>query len=220
MFPLTQMRPALLALIFSAATITAVAAGQTKQPPAPQKVGEPSVGAQTENLARRVGELEASLLKLNKTVLELQGRLYRTGYKLDSHVSSQAEVSTEEQVYAVSMTQFGAFTVVSKGVSPYLDGYKVRLLIGNLTSANFSGGKINISWGLPFPDFDSKTLTDDLEKYQKSQKQKEFEVTNDFPGGSYTELELSLTPAKPDEIKRISVGVNFTTMWLRNSPVR
>lgn len=215
-----RVRAICLTLVFSVASATAVAAGQSKQAPASRQIGAASSDSQAATLAQRVDALEATVSRLNKTVLELQGKVWSTDFKVDSHMSSAAVISTEQQTYALARTEFGPFAVVCKAVSPYLDGYKVKLIIGNMTSANFSGAKFNISWGVPIPNWESKTFLEDFEKYQKSQKQKEFEVTNEFPGGTYTEIELSLTPANPDEIKNVSVGLSVKTISLRNSPVR
>ena len=122
--------------------------------------------------------------------------------------SGEATVSTEEQGYDVSRTKFGPFTVSTRGATPYLDGYKVKLRIGNLTNANFNGAKLKLGWG---PQYDSQKP----EEWEKSQKKREISITNMLASGSFTDVEVVLTPAKPEEIKSFTVGFELDQLQLR-----
>ncbi|MDB5985612.1 MAG: hypothetical protein JWR16_665 [Nevskia sp.] len=139
--------------------------------------------------------------KLQNDFVELQVRLSQLE-------SGEATVSTEELVYGIAKTNFGAFTVTAKSVTPYLDGFKVKLSFGNLTSATFNGAKITASWGIPF---DGKNV----DAYLKSQKNKEFSVTNSFPSGAFSDVEVILTPAMPEEVKSLSVGLQLDQLAMR-----
>lgn len=138
----------------------------------------------------------------------LRRDFFRLQFRVSALESQDASVSTEEQGYGIAKTNFGAFTVSTRAVTPYLDGFKVKLRIGNLTSAAFSGAKISVTWG---PPFDEKNP----EEYSKNRKTKEFSVTTRFPAGSFTDLEVALTPAKPGEVKTLSVGIQLDQLSLR-----
>lgn len=151
--------------------------------------------------APKVPDNSEELRKLQTDLLVLQ-------FRVDALESKDASVSTEEQAYGIAKTNFGAFTISARAVTPYLDGYKIKLRIGNLTSANFNGAKITVSWG---PPLDKGNFSE----YFKNQKKKEFSVTNQFSSGAFTDLEVALTPAKPEEVKTLSVGIQLDQLSLR-----
>ncbi len=154
-------------------------------------------------------------------MLKLKLDLSMLQFRVDALESGDADISTDGQGYGIAKTQFGPFTVSTKAVTPYLDGFKVKLDIGNLTSADFDGAKITISWGLRYgyEQPERRPARKDLVEYwngiDKSQKKKEFSVTNKFSSGTFTELEVALTPAIPAEVKAISVGIKLDNISLR-----
>lgn len=140
--------------------------------------------------------------KLNNQVLFLR-------FRLDALESGEASISSEDKWYGIANTKFGAFTVSVLSVVPYLDGFKVKLQFGNLTSAHFHGAKITVDWGLPL--FDENGPTGNTERHKK----KEFTVLNQFSPGSFTNTEVILTPAKPEEVKKLSVGIDLNQLSMR-----
>lgn|SRR5574337_1848188 len=138
------------------------------------------------DLAEKVRKLQDDFLDLESRVSALEGE--------------KALVFTEGQGYGIAKTNFGAFTVSTKGVTPYLDGFKVKLEIGNPTSADFHGATISVSWG---------------RRSKGGGNTKEFNVTNQFRSGSWTDIEVALTPAKPEEVKTLLVGIGLDRLVLR-----
>ncbi len=123
----------------------------------------------------------------------LKQQVFRLQTQLTNFTDGSASISTEDKGYDIAQTKFGSFAVVCRNASPYLDGYKIRLGIGNLTSASFRGAKINVWWG---------------------ENSKEFDVTDSFVPGRYTTIEVVLTPAKPEDIKALTVSLEFNTIFL------
>ena len=144
--------------------------------------------------------------QLLEKVTKLEGEIASLQYRISSLESDDATVSTEKEVYGVARTNFGPFVMVSRGVTPHLDGYKITLSIGNLTSATFHGAKLKVGWG-PRPTDGTVDLT--------NYKDREFDVTTVFYPGAYSLVEISLTPAKADEVRRISVGMHLNQVALR-----
>ena len=101
----------------------------------PQQAKQPLNAPAGENSDSAAVTAEA----LHKLRLELIGLKRR----ISTLESGEATVSTEEEGYDVARTKFGPLTVSAQSATPYLDGYKVKLRIGNLTSANFNGN----NWG-------------------------------------------------------------------------
>jgi hypothetical protein len=135
-----------------------------------------------ESLQEKVASLERDLLQLRMQVNAMS--------------EGSATVSTEEKGYSIAQTKYGSFAIVCKNATPYLDGYKVQLSIGNLTSAQFKGAKIHLIWG--------KSLT----------SSKDMSVTNSFLSGRYTTVELVMTPAKPEDIKKFIMILDFDQIAL------
>jgi len=153
-------------------------------------------GSTSSDVSNRITELSTDLLLLQLRVSALE--------------SGEATVSTVEEGYDIAKTKFGPFTVSSRGATPYLDGFKVKLRIGNLTNAKFNGAKLNISWG---PPYDSKKIK--YEEWKKNQKKQTFDLTNSFSPGTFNDIEIALTPAKSEEIKSFTVGIELNQLALR-----
>lgn len=96
-------------------------------------------------------------------------------------------MSTKEETYGVARTRFGPFTVVARSVTPYLDGYRVRLSVGNLTGAAFQGARVKVILG-----YDAENPGEFL----KARREKTFDITAIFAPGSHIRIDVSLTPAK------------------------
>ena len=172
---MTTFRPVLASvLLFLFFVIIGCENKVPNPPPAPAPDKKESIEDQIRNLKRDVFNLKV---------------------QVGNMVGGYADVSTEEKGYSIAQTKYGSFAVVCKNVTPYLDGYKVQLGIGNLTSARFNGAKIGLMWGEDF-------------------KTKDISVTNSFLPGRYTTFEVILTPAKPTEIKRFTVTLEFDQIAL------
>jgi hypothetical protein len=84
------------------------------------------------------------------------------------------------------------------------------LSIGNPTTINFSGSEIEVEWGLPWVGSNHS-----FAEIQQSQKTKKFTFAKPFSSGAYTHVEVALTPAKPEEVKSIEVGIQWNRLSLR-----
>lgn len=140
---------------------------------------------------------------------KLRGEVLVLKHRLSSFEEGAATVSTEEEGFDVARTKFGPLTVSARGATPYLDGYKVKIRIGNLANANFNGAKLKLGWG---PPWDSQK---DLEEWSKAQKTKEMSLTTKLASGSFTDVDVVLTPARPEDIKSFTVGFELNQIELR-----
>ena len=139
---------------------------------------------------------------------KLRGQVFLLQRRIATLESSEATVSTEEEGYDVARTKFGPITVSTRSATPYLDGYKVKLRIGNMTNASFNGAKLSLGWGPPFD-------TNKPEEWANSQKTKEMTLTTKLLSGAFTDVEVTLTPAKPEDIKTFTVGFELNQLELR-----
>jgi hypothetical protein len=56
------------------------------------------------------------------------------------------------------------------------------------------GAEISVGWG--------------------SGQRKQFKVTNNFRAGSFTQVEVAITPAKSDDVKQLVVGISVDKLVL------
>ncbi len=112
-------------------------------------------------------------------------------------VDSSALISTEDKLYGLVRTTHGTFTIAAKNVTPYLDGFKVVLDVGNLTSADFSGAELSITWGANFG------------------QKKQFKLLDRFRAGFFSDVEVALTPAKAEDVKKLIADISVNQLVLR-----
>jgi hypothetical protein len=152
--------------------------------------------------ARDQSGLEA--LAIIQRVSKLEVELDALKFRVAQLEKSDAYLSTEEEHYALAHTKAGAFIVVCKGVTPYLDGFKARLAIANITSGIFVGAKLKLGWGRGYEVY-----------LDGGPKQREITVTNTFYPGVYARVDVALTPATPEDVKRIRVGIEPDQVQMR-----
>lgn len=138
-------------------------------------------------------ELAAKIDRLEQELRAIEARV--NNIQLDS----SALISTENEDYDLVKTRYGTFTISAKSLTPYLDGFKAVLQVGNLTTAEFAGAEISVAWGAGYGT------------------RKVFKVLNRFRPGSFTEVELALTPAKPEDVKKLwtTISVNQLVLLTR-----
>jgi TolA-binding protein len=175
------------------ATVLAVCAlaacDQRPSPPPSLVKTSPQVSSE---LLEAFSYVDSRLAQVEQQVRQVQSRIDR----LEQDEQS-VTISTESgsNIYQLARTKYGTFTISAKDVTPYLDGFKLRLEIGNLTSANFQGAEISVAWG--------------------GNHKKQFKVTNSFMPGSFTEVEVALTPATSEGVKHLIVGMSVDRLVLQ-----
>lgn len=53
------------------------------------------------------------------------------------------------------------------------------------------------------------------EEWNKNRKKKTVDLTTNFPPGAFNDIEIAMTPAKPEEIKSFTVGIELNQLALR-----
>jgi len=147
------------------------------------------------------------LTTLQRKINSLESDMAVLRFQMSFLEDGDASVSTEENAYSTAKTTFGSFPVIADKVEPYLDGYKVHLQVGNMTTASFNGAKVTVKWGAPF---NSKSP----DEFKKKQRSKEVDLTTTFFPGSYGGFDVILSPAKPEEIKTLYVALSFNQLSL------
>ncbi|WP_241065479.1 MULTISPECIES: DUF3251 domain-containing protein [Achromobacter] len=163
---------------------------------------------------KALSQLEASRSKLIADVQKLQGEVATLQFEsaIMGDVGKTAVLSVTEKGFSVAEMSVGSILISVKDVTPYANGVKVKLNIGNPTSATFPGLKLQVGWANAEPG--SKNY--DASTYQK----KEISISSDIKPGMWNTEEIVLAPAKPDQVDYVSIKPSAPSVVLRSSPDR
>lgn len=122
---------------------------------------------------------------------------------------STAVLKTEGSGYAIVRTKFGPFIITAEGFSQQLDGFKIKLGIGNLTNASFKEARLIVSWIRPYDGME------DVDQWINSQGTEVFDIPNELSAGKNTAIEIILNPANREDITDIQVGLELDQLYLK-----
>lgn len=165
------------------------------------------------SIAKLQGQVDSQLEELTTLKEAVEGLKIKASLheaQLDTVDVSEAVVS-EGGSYGIAKTKQGIFLVSIEKLDPYLDGYKATLHIGNTSTLTMLGGEFEVKWGLPWNSPNKK-----LNEIWASRKSKKFSFVQTFVPGSYTAIEVALTPAKPEEVKTLNVVPVWNRISLRS----
>jgi hypothetical protein len=94
-------------------------------------------------------------------------------------------------------TSMGSFLIGLKDVSPYLDGYKLSISIGNPSSITYTRSEITVRW-----------VTDTLIQTSKTT------IIEDLNPGYWNRAEVIISPAKADDISKLEITMETNTVEL------
>jgi hypothetical protein len=163
-----------------------------------------SPSQQERALNAKMDTLEQRLTRVEKDLSDRQRETFDYRFRLDELESGTASVNMEEDTYAVARSAIGTFLMVCKKVEPRLDGYSVRLWIGNTTNLTFYGATLHLKWH-PAPS---------EKDWFKQMKEKDVEITNVLRPGFYTQVDLTVAPSSVTEIRNLTVGIKPNSVSL------
>lgn len=139
---------------------------------------------------------------LKDEFIELQGQLSEIeGHVLPHYVTLNCkEIESTTEI----ITSSGCFRISPISVTPYLDGYKVVLNIGNPYSCTFHDPKICATWSTKY-----KREKGSFSDWYKTIKQKEYSFVAEIKEGYWTKIEIPLIPCSMEELESVRVAINF-----------
>jgi hypothetical protein len=200
---MSLMRCALL--IAALSLLSMHLSGQTKPSNAPNS---PS------SSQRDIAELKSQIAALEKKVEDLQStlNLYSVFVQNKQDRRDPIVLDFTDTSYQRLDTDNGFLLVSAVQATPYLNGYKIVLKIGNPLSMTFSGFKAKIKWSKAY-DFKQYTQASYAE-WEKSVSEKEVSLTNVLEGGAWNTVELVIAPATPDQLEYVTLSVQTNTVRL------
>ncbi len=100
-------------------------------------------------------------------------------------------------------TELGPLLVSIESITPYRDGHKLRLNIGNPWMCKFAGFTLKAKWGEAFKAKGKATYAD----WKKSLKSKEEKFTEILEPGHWNETDIVLDPSKREQLEHIEIEI-------------
>jgi hypothetical protein len=163
-----------------------------------------------ENLQHQIIYLRREITALRKSLVDLRLRTL----KLEPNTYIELNLTSHDFVKLDTIT--GSSLVSVREVSPYLDGYRVVLNIGNLSFATYTGFKLRVNWNRSY-DWDKWTEAS-YEAWDKALREKEVSFTDSLKPGTWNKVELLLPSTKADELGYFKLSMETETLSLYKEP--
>jgi hypothetical protein len=158
---------------------------------------------ETAALKKRVEALEATVIKLQ---LDFGPRIDLLEMKPDQTIWLDP---ASPHKYGRLVTDTGAFLVSIEDSQPYLDGYKVRLHMGNPSTARYVGFTIHVQFG-PRPPADWNQFA----AWNSTLHTSDVSFTETLEPGSWNPIDLILAPITPGQFGHLKVSMTTNTVSL------
>ncbi len=150
-------------------------------------------------------ELRGDLQSLRKEVAQLRVKLFRQELMRDRYKNATFDPASSEGFSRLD-TSVGSFAVSIQDVRPHADGVKVRLHIGNLTTATILGGTFKVKWGPRVPE--EKDWLTHYEDWNKALKEKEMNFMDELKPGTWNNVTLTLPGIRPDQFGHLELSMD------------
>jgi hypothetical protein len=161
-------------------------------------------------VAQRRGANNApDLAALEKRITALESRVGRLEYASSKNLTAELDVS-DPKGYQRLTNDSGTFLVSLAKVEKYLDGYKITISIGNITTATFNGFDLTLKSGTKEPPFSDAWIS-----WYKTLKTKTETYTQDLKPGLWNDVEIIIIPASPYELGylQLKIATNKITLY-------
>lgn len=162
--------------------------------------------AEVTGLSQRVTAVEQKVEHASRIALLLVERATLSA-------GDEIQIDPTSTGYALLKTAVGQLLVLEPRAEPYLDGYKLRLEIGNPTSAGIVQPTLQVRW----------PIGGGADVFDGGPERRPFatnasQTTQTLFPGSWTVVETILSPCSAVEIKSARLRVLVTNISLRHAP--
>ncbi|WDI91958.1 DUF3251 domain-containing protein [Xanthomonas campestris] len=168
--------------------------------------------AEVRDLQEDIATMKGALALQANQISGLQDRLTT----LDETASKDIRFATLDPAggagYQYISTNVAPVLISFVDSAPVGDGTKVRLKVGNLSSAVFSGVELSVVYNTRIPQ-DGKGI----EAWNSSARSVVARNANDIPAGAWTTVEASLPGIKPQDLGHLAVSAKFDSLSLRRT---
>ncbi len=166
-------------------------------------------------LQKQLAELRTEITRLGQRADSLEAMQKLHGYQINSKQDRQDSIALDLTDHSFQRldTDTGYFLISVIEVVPYLNGFKIRLSIGNPSYASYSAAKIKVAWKTRY-DFDKYTQTSFEEWNKITAQEKETVLTDTLDAGSWNKEELILAPATTEQLGIVTLSMSANTVRL------
>jgi len=176
---------AVLSIIFLAIPV----APQNRSAPTKANSTHSNIGqGSTDPLKDRLAALEKRVADLESTVAYYKYLIDQKQVKYDS-----VQLDPSSHSFQRLDSDTSTFLVSIDDASPYLNGYRIKLSVGNPSNAKFTGIKVKVQWARAY-DY-NKFSSDSYKQWHDSIHEKEVTLTDDLKPGVWNKVDLDLLPA-------------------------
>lgn len=156
-----------------------------------------------ENATEKVERLEKDLQALKRRVLDLE---------IQRYAFQSINLTPEQKGFQRLDAGFVTLLVTTESAEVYLDGFKIKLKVGNPTSGDLSAARLFCTTYKP----SASTNAPPWESFRS--------ITNSLsaklPAGTWTTIEFVLAPATIEELRNASVSMEVDQVFLRDPSLR
>lgn len=170
-------------------------------------------GQELRKLQAQIAEQQREIDALREEMKNARSDILVQGAQLSKLSSLPPEmglIDVASKGYSLVRNAHGVFPVSSKQVTPYLDGFKIVISVGNPTLFTFSGVNLKADWSVGC----YRKADGGFEKCSKLVK--DFSLTNELKPGVYTDLEIIIPGVAASDLEGLSVSLTFDQIRLMN----
>lgn len=203
-----------------------------QQPEVVQKQGEKLkvIEGQIENLGKRLSDFQTDYDALKSRYDEQEQTVsnLRTQYDTEINKINDALVIENDMIQAMMKrskpvifdstskgfqrldTDLGPLLISIQKISPYQDGHKLRLYIGNPWMCKFAGFTLKAKWGEAFKPKGKVTSAD----WRKSLRSKDEKFTEILEPGHWNKIDIVFAPSKSEQLEHIEIELELNQVLL------
>jgi len=187
-------------------------------------------GARLSALEKRVNELEKAgkvsekpanatsdrLAALEKKVSALEGSVSFSKYLINQKQNKYETIQLDpsSRTFQRIDGDVSTFLVLVDDVSPYLNGYRIKLKIGNPSDAQFSNAKLKVRWARSY-DF-SNYSAESYKQWESSIQEKEVPLNDNLVAGSWNSVTVDLVPCAANEMGFLELSITTPSVILHS----
>lgn len=152
-------------------------------------------------LNQRLNSADAAIKGHSSGILELQGWRY-------SHDYSSVQLDPAQRGYGRVDAGVGMFAVALTDVRPFADSVRVRLNVGNLSAATFSGAKLTLKYGRRMPNGSEPDYAAAWSAWSAGIQTKEESITEHLLPAHWNPVQVTLPGIQPKDLGYLEVSIS------------
>ncbi len=171
-----------------------------------QPATDPAVTQKLKSMTEQINSLEIQGLILSNALETISAQQWNDHVAQTAH--DFAPVNPDEPTHNRVDTDLCPMLLYTEKAEPYLDGYKVRMNLGNPSAILFDGFELAAHWG------PKATKTLQGEEWRAKQHSITNKINVPLPSGTWTPFDLVIAPANAEELRRTRVQVRVGRLSL------